>query len=252
VSCLPLLYLDLTHELFYRSRRVQLLDSDRRRSLRARLPCCWRPCASRRRLVSWYYPLSISSAALTPLSRLDHRRADRYGRRRLCLVFTATYTLSCATKMIRPLPSLVLGRLLGGLSTSILFSVFESWLVSSALERGMEQGELNAFLGRLTLVNGAVACGAGVLSNQLVEASGTFKSPFIASAGFLVVAGLVISARWNENYGETKVRIAGRWEHLLEAVKVVQNGTPGCDKLETNALTSSTSQITLYSTYWLP
>lgn len=93
----------------------------------------------------------------------------------------------------------------------------------------MEQSELNAFLGRLTLVNGGVACGAGVLSNHLVEASETFKAPFVASAGFLVVAGLVISATWGENYGEKKEESAGRWEHLVEAVKVVQNGTLDCD-----------------------
>lgn len=169
-------------------------------------------------------PGSTHSPALTLPSFLVPRRADRFGRRRLCLVFTASYTLSCATKMIRPLPSLILGRLLGGLSTSILFSVFESWLVSSALDRQMDQSELNTFLGRLTLANGAVACGAGVLSNQLVEASGTFKAPFVASAAFLIVAGLVISATWSENYGERKEEGAGRWDHLAEAIAVVRKG----------------------------
>lgn len=172
--------------------------------------------------------ISICPNALIRSSLLALRRADRFGRRRLCLVFTAAYTLSCATKMIRFLPFLILGRLLGGFSTSILFSVFESWLVSSALNGGMEQSDLNAYLGRLTLINGGVACGAGVLSNQLVEVSGTFKSPFVASAGFLVAAGLLISATWRENHGEEKEVNAGQWEHLVEAVSVVRNGRFGC------------------------
>lgn len=152
---------------------------------------------------------------------LTHHSADRFGRRRLCLIFTITYTLSCLTKLFRPLPSLLLGRLLGGLSTSVLFSAFESWLVTEANEKGMPQGDLQAFLGRLTLVNGLTACVAGVLSEAVVQHFKTFKAPFIASALFLVVGGVVISTTWEENYGEEKKEGGQRrWQHLGEGIKV--------------------------------
>lgn len=128
-------------------------------------------------------------------------RADRYGRKRLCITFTITYALSCVTKMFRPIIFLGAGRLLGGFATSILFSVFESWLVSSSKTKGMSTGELGEFLGRCTLVNGIVAATSGVFSDGIVSWSGTFKSPFVASGVLLVAAGMIISRTWAENYG---------------------------------------------------
>ena len=40
-----------------------------------------------------------------------------------------SYIASCATKHFTSFSILMLGRLLGGVSTSLLFSVFETWLV---------------------------------------------------------------------------------------------------------------------------
>lgn len=56
--------------------------------------------------------------------------ADTHGRKRACLAYCATYALSCATKHYADYSVLLAGRLLGGVATSLLFSAFESWLVS--------------------------------------------------------------------------------------------------------------------------
>jgi len=97
------------------------------------------------------------------------------------------------------------GRILGGLSTAILFSCFESWLISSAQSPPsgppVSQGELSAIFGRASMINGFVAAAMGVFSNHLAEFTSTFTSPFIASAIFLVVAYLLIASLWVENYG---------------------------------------------------
>lgn len=128
-------------------------------------------------------------------------RADNFGRKRACLFFTVAYTLSCITKMVDSLPSLAFGRLLGGLSTSLLFSVPEAYLVSEAKSHGMTQTALGELLGRCTLVNGVVASLAGVASDVVVNKSGTYKAPFVASGALLVVAGGIIACTWTENYG---------------------------------------------------
>lgn len=93
------------------------------------------------------------------------------------------------------------GRVLGGVSTSILFSAFESWLVSSVSSSALPTADLSTIMGRATLVNGFVATGAGVISNQLVEKTGNFTVPFIASGALLVFGWIVIRASWGENYG---------------------------------------------------
>ena len=52
--------------------------------------------------------------------------ADKLGRKRLCLVYCVLYLLSCMTKHARDYNMLMMGRVLGGIATSLLFSSFES------------------------------------------------------------------------------------------------------------------------------
>ncbi|KAJ7136634.1 DUF791-domain-containing protein [Mycena epipterygia] len=127
--------------------------------------------------------------------------ADQHGRKRLCLVFCATYTAACVCIMVPFLPVLLVGRVLGGISTSILFSAFESWLISASTSHALPQSDLSTIMGRATLVNGLVATGAGVFSNQLVGLTGSFATPFVASGALLIVAWGVIRGSWIENYG---------------------------------------------------
>ena len=54
---------------------------------------------------------------------------DKYGRKKLCILFGVLYSLACVTKHFHSFEVLMVGRLLGGISTSILFSSFESWMV---------------------------------------------------------------------------------------------------------------------------
>lgn len=123
------------------------------------------------------------------------------GRKKLCLVFCITYLFTCFCITIRYLPVLFLGRLAGGISTSILYSAFESWLLSAANSMTIPPSDLSTIFGRATLVNGFVATGAGVVSNQLVSVTHSYASPFVASGGLLGLAYLVIKASWTENYG---------------------------------------------------
>ena len=117
------------------------------------------------------------------------------------MAFCLFYTLACACTIFDALPILFLGRVLGGISTSILFSAFDSWLISSSSTLGLSQTELSSIFGRETLVNGFVAFSAGVASDKLVGHFGTFTAHFITSAAVLILAWFVIKSLWIENYG---------------------------------------------------
>jgi predicted MFS family arabinose efflux permease len=52
------------------------------------------------------------------------------GRKRACITYCITYILSCITKHSPQYKVLMVGRILGGIATSLLFSAFESWLVA--------------------------------------------------------------------------------------------------------------------------
>lgn len=123
------------------------------------------------------------------------------GRKRLCLIFCVTYALTCFCIQFPVLPILLLGRVLGGISTSILYSAFESWLISSSTSLALPPSDLSSIMGRATLLNGFVATGAGVVSNQLVSTTTSYASPFVASGALLVLGYVVIRGTWIENYG---------------------------------------------------
>ncbi|KAI9465738.1 hypothetical protein BJY52DRAFT_1220488 [Lactarius psammicola] len=141
----------------------------------------------------------ISAAIFAPLVGVW---ADTYGRKRICLLFCVLYAATCGLLLFPFFPLLLLGRVFGGISTSILFSAFESWLVSSSSNAALHSEDLSTIMGRATLVNGFVATAAGIVSNQLVEwNNGGFRSPFVASGCLLLLAWAVISGSWSENYG---------------------------------------------------
>jgi MFS transporter, MFS domain-containing protein family, molybdate-anion transporter len=131
--------------------------------------------------------------------------ADRHGRRLACLVFCGTYALSCALTMVPSLPFLFAGRVLGGVGTSLLFSVFESWMVTDFHARRLADkgGDLSRTFGVMSTLNSVVAIASGVFSEWAVAVSGTRKAPFAASVVLLAAAGWVISTRWDENYGDS-------------------------------------------------
>ncbi|KAI5476597.1 DUF791-domain-containing protein [Pseudohyphozyma bogoriensis] len=172
--------------------------------------------------IALLFVLGFASAGVT--APFVGHFADLYGRRRMCLLFTITYTLSCLTKMSPSLFLLSIGRVLAGAATSILFSAFESWMVSSAKSREFSDGELGEFLGRAQLVNGVVASAAGVVSDGVVNMSGTYRAPFVVSAVLLVLAGGLVRSTWGENFGGVASASEGRgWR---ESVRVLLKSPP--------------------------
>ena len=69
--------------------------------------------------------------------------ADTLGRKRGALAYVVVYAASCATKHWRSYNVLMVGRVLGGVATSLLFSVFDAWLVAEHASRGFEPAWLS-------------------------------------------------------------------------------------------------------------
>eukprot|EP00217_Crustomastix_stigmatica_P016284 CAMPEP_0183799658 /NCGR_PEP_ID=MMETSP0803_2-20130417/22369_1 /TAXON_ID=195967 /ORGANISM="Crustomastix stigmata, Strain CCMP3273" /LENGTH=450 /DNA_ID=CAMNT_0026044363 /DNA_START=30 /DNA_END=1379 /DNA_ORIENTATION=- len=130
--------------------------------------------------------------------------ADKHGRKKAGLLYCATYVASCLTKHSSDYYVLMLGRFFGGIATSLLFSAFESWLVSEHFKRGYEAAWLSTtFSKAIFLGNGVVSILCGLLANTLVDnfAMGPV-APFDAASVLLCVGAVVIAATWTENYGD--------------------------------------------------
>lgn len=127
--------------------------------------------------------------------------ADKYGRKKMCLAYAVMYTICCWTKHSSNIQVLMVGRFFGGISTSILFSAFESWLVSEHHSRGYSDDWLAATFSTATSLNGFVAIAAGIVGNFLVNIIG-FVAPFDLSWILLLAGGAFIMLNWPENYGD--------------------------------------------------
>ncbi|KAL9942751.1 hypothetical protein ACHAQF_005079 [Verticillium nonalfalfae] len=153
--------------------------------------------------------------------------ADAHGRRAACLVFclaSASSSLLTAYPGAAPAAGgrapmrvalLFVGRALGGLATSLLFSVFETWMVADVTRqrhgrRGGERaqsvaggGDLSTTFGLMSTVNSVVAIVSGLASEWLVGLVGTSRAPFGASALLVGGAAVCMLVAWDENYGAT-------------------------------------------------
>ncbi|XP_042205008.1 molybdate-anion transporter-like isoform X2 [Homarus americanus] len=129
--------------------------------------------------------------------------ADRFGRKKMALTFCILYSFCCLTKLSSKFIWLFLGRVFGGISTSMLFSTFESWYVYEHTETHDFPNEwLSVTFSKATFWNGVLAINAGVFSNISAETLGYGPvAPFMLAIPFLIVAGFVILKTWRENYG---------------------------------------------------
>jgi len=71
------------------------------------------------------------------------------------------------------------------------------------LQREFHQDLLSETLSWATFLNGIVSIGAGVSATFLVQFFGV-QGPFGAAAILFYLGSLIVSATWNENYGDQK------------------------------------------------
>jgi len=140
--------------------------------------------------------------------------ADKLGRKKLCQIYALVYIASCVTKHFNSYNVLMLGRILGGISTSILFSCFDSWIVSESNSKKLPDGALSQTFSLAMFGNGIVAIVAGVVAQAFTDQfplqesgmgsfmMGGYCTPFDMAIVCLAAMLSYMSATWGENYGE--------------------------------------------------
>jgi MFS transporter, MFS domain-containing protein family, molybdate-anion transporter len=148
------------------------------------------------RTVAALYAAGFISGALS--ASVAGELADRYGRRLACLVYCAAYTLTCLSMLSDDLIVLFVGRLCGGVATTLLFSVFEAWLITEYHERGLSSSELtlSEIFAYMTTLSCIVAIVSGVAGDALVAQLGSRLWPFVASIVCCAAAGWLMLRRW--------------------------------------------------------
>ena len=132
--------------------------------------------------------------------------ADRYGRKKLCIMFTVIYTVACMLKLSWNYGVLILARILGGVATSLLFSAFEAWYVTEHVEKNDFPKEwIDVTFYKASVWNGILAIMAGLVANVLAEWLDFGPvSPFMLAIPFLLLSGVVVLIKWDENCSKQK------------------------------------------------
>eukprot|EP01059_Diplonema_ambulator_P013213 TRINITY_DN23735_c0_g1_i1.p1 TRINITY_DN23735_c0_g1~~TRINITY_DN23735_c0_g1_i1.p1 ORF type:complete len:339 (+),score=21.32 TRINITY_DN23735_c0_g1_i1:150-1166(+) len=96
----------------------------------------------------------------------------------------------------------MLGRVLGGIATSLLFSTFESWCVTEASRSKLPSKCLASLFTTASFLNGLTAIGASLIGHGLVVYAGGVLTPFNIVPFVLITCSYVMYANWSENYGD--------------------------------------------------
>lgn len=127
---------------------------------------------------------------------------DKFGRKRSCIVYCVLEIVINILEHVEDFRTLLLGRVLGGISTNLLFSAFESWMTSAHRQNGFPEAWLATTYAETSIGNGAMAVLAGIVA-QLLEDKLGHIGPFQGAVALTALA-LVLILGWEENYGETE------------------------------------------------
>uniref|UniRef100_A0A2P2I4U8 Molybdate-anion transporter n=1 Tax=Hirondellea gigas TaxID=1518452 RepID=A0A2P2I4U8_9CRUS len=146
--------------------------------------------------------------------------ADRFGRKKMAISFCFIYSFCCLTKLSSSFFWLFLGRVFGGISTSMLFSTFESWYVYEHTETHDFPSEwISVTLSKATFWNGLLAINAGIFANIVAESMEFGPvAPFMLAIPFLLCSGLLIIKTWPENYGNVSNNVG---KSCMEGLKTI-------------------------------
>mmetsp|Transcript_16921 Transcript_16921/g.32042 ORF Transcript_16921/g.32042 Transcript_16921/m.32042 type:complete len:492 (-) Transcript_16921:28-1503(-) len=127
---------------------------------------------------------------------------DKFGRKRSCVIYCVLEIVINVLEHYDDFATLIVGRVLGGISTNLLFSAFESWMTTQHRHLGFPESWLQTTYSNMSIGNGAMAIFAGIVA-QVLEDNFGHIGPFQGAVALTILAlGLILE--WDENYGESQ------------------------------------------------
>eukprot|EP01147_Barroeca_monosierra_P004407 gene4407-6678_t len=146
--------------------------------------------------------------------------ADKFGRKFGAVLYGFIYMASCLTKHVNSFYILLLGRVLGGIATSLLFSVFEAWMVAEHTTAGFDSKWIASTFGIMAIGNGIVAIASGWVAQASVDVVGHPVATFDMSFLLLAIGTASVLSTWSENYGASNQKFR---QNIQQAAEVIWN-----------------------------
>mmetsp|Transcript_9213 Transcript_9213/g.11616 ORF Transcript_9213/g.11616 Transcript_9213/m.11616 type:complete len:676 (-) Transcript_9213:1440-3467(-) len=178
--------------------------------------------------VSSLYSLGFVSGAIT--SPFIGPVVDKIGRKRAAMIYCIVEIVINLLEQYPIFSGLLLSRILGGVTTNLLFSVFESWLVTEHRQRKFGEDKLEVILRDSTIVSNSAAIISGYLAHCLADKLGPV-GPFEGAVVLTSVAFVILGVLWSENYGSAsagastwKGNMFGAYRTIMDDAKILRIG----------------------------
>jgi MFS family permease len=125
---------------------------------------------------------------------------DRIGRKKSAIIYCVLEMIINHLEQYDIIAGLIFSRVVGGITTNLLFSVFEAWLVTEHRKRGFSEENLEVVMRDSTITSNMSAIMSGCIAHVLATAFGAV-GPFKGAVVSTLVALLLVTLRWEENYG---------------------------------------------------
>eukprot|EP00536_Pseudo-nitzschia_multiseries_P015876 jgi/Psemu1/247164/estExt_Genewise1.C_9700011 len=146
----------------------------------------------------------VAGAVTTPITG---PLIDRFGRKRSAMLYCV---LEMGINLLEQYPllaGLLVSRMVGGITTNLLSSVFETWLDTEFRNRHEDEdtiakNEYEVIMRDAVVVSNLASIASGYLAHVLAERCGPV-GPFKGAVSCTGMALIAISLLWKENYGES-------------------------------------------------
>lgn len=160
--------------------------------------------------VASLYCLGFVTGAVT--SPITMPLVDRFGRKKSALLYCALEIFINMLEQYPVLIGLVASRMIGGITTNLLSSVFETWLDTEYRRQGFDPEQYEIVMRDSVVASNLAAIASGYLAHELAERLGPV-GPFEGAVFCTVVALAIVMGMWTENYGTSS-------QHDAETKKV--------------------------------
>ena len=128
---------------------------------------------------------------------------DKFGRKKSALLYCF---LEIGINMLEQFPfltGLIISRMVGGVTTNLLSTVFEAWVDTEYRRRGFNEENYEKLMRDSVVISNIAAIASGYLAHILAEQLGPV-GPFEGAVACTIVAFAVVLLLWTENYGLSK------------------------------------------------
>jgi len=139
---------------------------------------------------------------------------DKIGRKKSAILYCLLEIFINMLEQYPILAGLIVSRMIGGFTTNLLSSVFETWLDTEYRQRGLQKEKYELIMRDSVIVSNMAAILSGYLAHVLAHRYGAV-GPFEGAVSCTAVALVVVCFVWTENYGSDQDQAGGEKKGML-------------------------------------